>query len=408
MTAELPPVVPTRAASLLDGVKVLAFTHWLQGPAACQYLADLGADVVKVEPMQGSAERTVMGPGPGPDQASALFVAGNRNTRSICVDLKSPNGKAVVHRLVRTYDVVIENYRPGVLDKLGVGYDALKQHNDALIYASATGYGSRGPWASMPGQDLLAQSLSGLSASSGARPTPAGAAVIDQHSATLLALSVLAAVVRRSTSGEGTQIEASLLNAALDLQMEALTFFMNSESKWSEVGERNANLGTWYHQAPYGVYQTLDGWLTVSIAPLATLCAALPELGDDIAALDPRTNRDDIAARVALVMRGLTINDAGQRLTNAGVWHAPVLDYDQMLASEQVKHNGIIGEVGDDRWNAAVVHHPVMYDGALPAVRTPPPHCGQNTREVLLQTGFSDDELETLLAAGAVREGSIQ
>lgn len=407
MTTEPPHVVPTRDTSLLAGVKVLAFTHWLQGPAACQYLADLGADVIKVEPLQGSAERGVMGPGPGPDNASALFVAGNRNTRSICVDLKSSRGAAVIHRLVQTHDVVIENYRPGILDKLGVGYEELKRHNGALIFASATGYGSQGPLASMPGQDLLAQSLSGLSAASGARPTPAGAAIIDQHSATLLAMSVLAAVVRRSRTGEGTKIEASLLNAALDLQMEALTFFMNSGTKWSEVGERDVHLGTWYHQAPYGVYETKDSWLTVSMGPLAAISAALPELGD-LTHLDPMKDRDDIAARVAEVMGGLTSDEAQQRLADAGVWHAPVLDYDDVLASEQVRCNGIIGEVGDGQWNAAVVHHPVMYDGALPAVRSAPPHCGQNTREVLHESGFAEDELESLLTGGVVREGSVQ
>jgi crotonobetainyl-CoA:carnitine CoA-transferase CaiB-like acyl-CoA transferase len=400
-------VVPTRDTPLLAGVKVLAFTHWLQGPAACQYLADLGADVIKVEPLTGSAERTVMGPGPGPAQASSLFVAGNRNTRSICVDLKSTRGAELIRRLVQTYDIVIENYRPGVLDKLGVGYETLKQHNGSLIFASATGYGPRGPLAKMPGQDVLAQSLSGLSAASGGRPTPAGAAVIDQHGATLLALSVLAAVIRRSQTGEGTKIEASLLNAALDLQMEALTFFMNSGSKWADVGPRDTNLGTWYHQAPYGVYETRDGWLTVSMGPLQTLANALPEL-DDVVGLHPMRDRDEIAHRVAEVLSGLSTDEARDRLAAAGVWHAPVLDYDEVIGSEQVHLNGIIGEVGDGAWQASVVHHPVMYDGAIPAVRTPPPHCGQHTRDVLRECGIAEDELTTLLSDGVVREGTTK
>ncbi|MDV3127234.1 CoA transferase [Mycobacterium sp. 21AC1] len=399
--------VPTREASLLAGVRVLAFTHWLQGPAACQYLADLGADVIKVEPLSGSAERAVMGPGPGPADASSLFVAGNRNTRSLCIDLKSKHGAQLVHRLVRTHDVVIENYRPGVLDKLGLGYEQLKLENESLIFASATGYGPRGPLASMPGQDLLAQSVSGLTAASGARPTPVGAAVVDQHGATLLALSVLAAVVRRSHTGEGTKIEASLLNAALDLQMEALTFFMNSDAKWSSVGKRHENLATWYHQAPYGVYETLDGWLTVSMGPLETLCAALPEVGD-LTGLDPMRDRDEVTRRVTSALTVLSSDEAQARLRAAGVWHAPVLDYDEVLASEQVETNGIIGAVGDDDWRASVIHHPVMYDGALPAVRTPPPHCGQHTREILRESGLDDDELEALISKGVVQEGKTR
>ena len=400
-------VVPTRPTALLSGVKVLAFSHWLQGPAACQYLADLGADVIKVEPLTGSAERTVMGPGPGPDGASSFFVAGNRNTRSICVDLKSRQGIELVRRLVRTYDVVIENYRPGVLDKLGVGYDDLKTCADGLIFASATGYGPHGPLSSMPGQDLLAQSLSGLSASAGPRPTPAGAAIVDQHGATLLALSVLAAIVNRSNTGEGVKIEASLLNAALDLQMEALTFFMNSGNKWSEVGPRADNLATWYHQAPYGVYETRDGkWLTVSMGPLETLCAALPELGD-LDAFHPVGDRDDIARALAAVILTMTSDEAQRRLAASGVWHAPVLDYDEVLSSEQVQTNGIIGRVGADDWDAAVVHHPVMYDGALPAVRTAPPRCGQHTREILRAAGLDDGAVAELFDSGVVRDGAV-
>ncbi|MGV9796956.1 CaiB/BaiF CoA transferase family protein [Mycobacterium sp. NPDC003449] len=394
-------VVPTRPAGLLEGVKVLAFTHWLQGPAACQYLADLGADVIKVEPLSGSAERAVMGPGPGPADASSLFVAGNRNTRSISVDLKSPHGTDLVRRLARTYDVVIENYRPGVLDKLGLGYQQLKHDNESVIFASATGYGPRGPLSSMPGQDLLAQSVSGLTAASGPRPTPGGAALVDQHGATLLALSVLAAVVKRTRTGEGTKIEASLLNAALDLQMEALTFFMNSGSKWSDVGTRHENLGTWYHQAPYGVYETRDGWLTISMGPLENLRTALPEIGD-LTGLDPMADRDEVARRVTEAVAALTADQAQERLRAAGVWHAPVLDYDDVLASEQVHINGIIGHAGTDDWDASVVHHPVMYDGALPAVRTPPPYCGQHTREILRENGFHDDEVAALIDDGVV------
>jgi crotonobetainyl-CoA:carnitine CoA-transferase CaiB-like acyl-CoA transferase len=393
--------VPARPTSLLQGVKVLAFTHWLQGPAACQYLADLGADVVKVEPITGSAERTVMGPGPGPGGASALFVAGNRNTRSVAVDLKSDAGRAVVHQLAKEYDVVVENYRPGVLDKLGVGYESLHAANPAVIFASATGYGPRGPLASMPGQDLLAQSLSGMSAAAGHRPTPAGAAIVDQHGATLLALSVLAAIVQRTRTGEGCKIEASLLNAALDLQMEALTFYLNSGTTWPEAGERDVNLGTWYHQAPYGVYEVADGWITISITSLETLSKALPEVGE-LSSLHPMRDRDEIARRLAAVLVVLTTAEAQRRLGEAGIWYAPVLDYDEVLESEQIKINGIIGRVEGAEWNASVVRHPVMYDGALPAVRSAPPRLGEHTSEVLLEIGLPEERVETLIREGAV------
>lgn len=393
--------VTSKPMRMLEGVRVLAFTHWLQGPAACQYLADLGADVIKVEPLRGAAERAVMGPGPGPAGASSLFVAGNRNTRSLAVDLKSERGVALVRRLAHRHDVVIENYRPGVLDRLGLGYEALHAEIPSLIFASATGYGPSGPLATMPGQDLLAQSLSGLTAATGSRPTPAGAAVVDQHGATLLALAVLAAVFQRSRTGEGCKIEASLLNAALDLQMEALTFFLNSSSRWAEVGPRDENLGSWYHQAPYGVYRVRDGYLTVSLTPMETLAKAFGELAD-LVGRDQLADRDEIAARTAACLAPLTREQAVERLSAVGIWHAPVLDYDEVLGSEQVRINGVIGRFEQTDWGARFVHHPVMYDGSLPGIRTPPPRLGEHGREVLTELGLAGTDVDELISAGVV------
>jgi crotonobetainyl-CoA:carnitine CoA-transferase CaiB-like acyl-CoA transferase len=392
-----PPMgVPPSESPLLANVKILAFCHWLQGPAASQYLADLGADVIKIEPLQGSAERYVMGPGEGPDGASSLFIAGNRNQRSLAIDLKSQQGKEIVHGLLEEYDVIIENFRPGVMDKLGLSYEELSKSHPGLIFASATGYGNSGPLAKAPGQDLLAQALSGLIAASGSEPTSTGAAVVDQHGAALLAMSVLAAVVRRQTTGLGCRIEANLLNAAIDLQMEALTFFMNSGAEsWAEVAERHESLATWYHAAPYGVYRALDGHLVLSIADLGLLASALPEL-EHIAVLNATVDRDAIALGVAEALSTRTVADISRALDGAGVWFAPVLSYEDVVKHPQIVHNEIIAEVGDGSWSARVVRHPVKYDGEVPRVLTPPPRLGAHTREILAGIGYTDAEIGTL------------
>jgi crotonobetainyl-CoA:carnitine CoA-transferase CaiB-like acyl-CoA transferase len=391
---------------LLLGVRVLSFCHWLQGPAASQYLADLGADVIKIEPLEGAAERTVLGPGHGPDGASSLFVSANRNQRSMAVDLKSAEGRELVLSLLAEYDVVLENFRPGVMDKLGLGFEDLQRVKPSVIYASATGYGSTGPMAGKPGQDLLAQALTGLAASSGARPTATGAAVIDQHGAALLALAVLAAVTRRSRTGTGCRVEASLFNAGIDLQMEALTFYLNRPpGAFSEQLARRGELGTWYHPAPYGIYETRDGYAAVSLADAASLETALPVL-KGLSDLDPLADRDAVAGLLAEALLPMALADLEVALTKAGVWWAPVLTYEDLERHPQVIHNELIQQVGDGDWQARVVKHPVRYDGQVPPIRRMPPRIGEHSVEILQGLGHGPARIEELIAAGVVRDGA--
>jgi crotonobetainyl-CoA:carnitine CoA-transferase CaiB-like acyl-CoA transferase len=214
------------AGALDIEMRVVSFCHYLQGPACSQYLADMGADVVKVEPLKGAFERHWSGGRSYVNGVSAFSLAVNRNKRSIALDLKSPEGLEIARDLARRADVVVENYRPGVLDRLGLGYRDIKAINPAVIYASASGLGPTGPAASRPGQDLLMQARSGLIAATGGGedgPSVVGAAVVDQHGGALLAMGILGAFVRRLQTGKGTRIESSLFAAAIDLQVEALT-----------------------------------------------------------------------------------------------------------------------------------------------------------------------------------------
>lgn len=246
---------------MLEGAKVLSFTHYMQGPSAAQVLADLGAEVVKVESVKGAYERSWSGCNTYPGGVSMFFLLANRNQTAISVNLKSAEGKQIIYDLVKEYDVVIENFRAGVMDKLGLGYEELKKINPRIIYCSCSGYGSSGPYVNKPGQDLLIQGMSGLAALTGASeeiPSPVGTPVVDQHGAILAALGIIASLYDRERTGKGHKIEASLLSAALDLQQEALGYYMNG-GRFTE--RPHTGLSTRLHSSPYGIYRTQNGIL---------------------------------------------------------------------------------------------------------------------------------------------------
>jgi crotonobetainyl-CoA:carnitine CoA-transferase CaiB-like acyl-CoA transferase len=211
------------ARGSLAGVRVLDFTQYMQGPWATQLLGDMGADVVKVEPPGGDWERKYTFDDVWPGGESALFLAMNRNKRSIVVNLKAEGGRDLALRLVRDADVVVENSRPGVMDRLGVGYRDVRAINPRVVYASATGYGPDGPYATRPGQDLLVQSLSGLVSITGRRdgvPVPSGTAIADEHGARALALGIMFALFHRERTGEGQRVEINLLDTLIDCQCQ--------------------------------------------------------------------------------------------------------------------------------------------------------------------------------------------
>jgi len=265
---------------MFKNIKVLSFTHFLQGPSAVQMLSDLGADVIKIEPPKGAWERHWSGADAFIDGVSVFFLLANRNQRSLSIDLRAEEARRIVHRLVEEADVLVENYRPGVMQRLGFDYDALKAINPRLIYCSCTGYGSDGPYLDRPGQDMLLQCLSGMATLSGERdapPTPVGASIVDQHSATLAAFGIAAALYKRERTGGGSQIESNMLNAALDLQIEPLTYYLNTGPLWARS---KPAMGSRFHPAPYGVYRTRDGWIAISLTTLEKLRQALgaPEL----------------------------------------------------------------------------------------------------------------------------------
>jgi crotonobetainyl-CoA:carnitine CoA-transferase CaiB-like acyl-CoA transferase len=389
---------------MLEGIKVLSFTHFLQGPAAVQMLADVGADVIKIEPPGGAFERSWTGFDAYVEGVSMFFLLGNRNQRSISLDLRDERAREIVWRLMKEADVLIENYRPGVLQRMGFGYDEVREINPRLVYCSCTGYGSSGPYLKRPGQDLLLQAVSGMTMLSGeadSPPTPVGSAIVDQHAAALAAFGVVAALQARERTGKGTLVESNLLNAALDLQIEPFTYYLNKGPLWPRT---HPPTGSRFHPAPYGIYRTLDGWIAVSLTPTGKLAAALsrPVLAEFSHPKDNVRRREELNRIVYDALTTRTTADWMTTFDEHDIWYAPVNDYDQVEADPQVAHNRIIMEVDHPQAGPIrLLAHPVRYNGAAPPLTRQPPRQGEHTREVLAELGYEPDEINTLVEAGA-------
>ncbi|WP_431692896.1 CaiB/BaiF CoA transferase family protein [Rhizobium giardinii] len=390
---------------LLGGIKVVSFCHFLQGPAADQYLADMGADVIKVEPLTGAYERHWSGAGVYIEGVSGFYLCANRNKRSIGIDLKSPEGKEVARRLIAGADVVLENFRPGVFSRLGFDQAELDRLNPTLIFASASGFGSSGPMVDKPGQDILVQARSGLISVTGTPevgPTPVGAAVVDQHGGALLAMGILGAIVRKLREGKGTRVEGSLLNAGIDLQGEPLLNWFAGGTK-REVLNREKNLATWFHEAPYGVYPARDGHVVVSLCKVPDLAEAVES--DDIRALlskDRYEDRDEFARALALATAKFSVEELEQRFDSHNVWWAPIRYYDELLTDPQLVHSEVFRKVEVKGRTIHLVNHPNRYDGKVPDLRVLALEIGEHTREILSEHGYSSSEVEHLLSANAV------
>lgn len=389
---------------LLNSMKVVSFCHVLQGPACTQYLGDMGAQITKIEPLGGERSRRWAG-AEMPGGVSGLYLCAFRNKRLLSADLKSSEGREVVLSLIDQADVVVENFRAGVMERLGLGYEDVRKRKPDIIYASGTGWGHKGPMLPRESQDLIIQARTGLMSATGTEQghaRPVGSAIVDQHAGALLAMGIVAAYVRKLTTGEGTRVEGSLLAAGLDIQTEPLTVYM-SVRPGMQVLDRDPHIASWYHHAPYGVYQCKDAEMAVSTNPLPKLAEALDsEELRAIQTLHPYEDRNTVASTLSQVLKNRTYGEVAAAFDKHGIWYGPVQDFDDVAEDPQVKAMEIFRPTKINNGIVQLVNHPNRYDGKIPELRVKGLKVGEHTREILSEHGYSSERIDDLLARKVV------
>ncbi|OEU96000.1 CaiB/BaiF CoA transferase family protein [Streptomyces oceani] len=394
---------------VLEGIRVLDLSIAMSGPFAAMKLADLGADVIKVEPLAGEWQRHAAAGGAVGNEVNASFLSLNRNKRSISVDLKSEAGLDALRQLVASADVFLQNYRPGVAQRLGVEYETLRAVKPDLVYVSVSGYGETGPYAGRAGQDLLLQAMSGALHSAGQpgqAPTAAPFFLVDAFAAYSAFEGALAALFHRQRTGEGQLVRVNMLDAIIAAQMQEISV----RTVGGVAQERSERIHAHsYIRAPYGIFPTADGHLALSFAEPALLARLLdePRLAHLEAERDGFARRDEISELVEEGLRHRSTTHWLDVLGEAGVWCGPVYDYDDLLADPQVRHNQSF--VTYDHPTEGRVTTPgfaFQLGGSPQSVDRPAPVNGQHTREVLGELGLAEDALDRLEEKGVVHSAS--
>lgn len=379
--------------SLLHGLVVVDMCQFLSGPYASLRLQDLGARVIKIErPDGGDLSRRLYLSDTEIGGDSTIFHAINRSKESLALDLKNADDLAALRKLLLKADVVLQNFRPGVIERLGLDYEAVKAINPGIVYASITGYGDEGPWVDRPGQDLLAQARSGVMWLNGDHdqgPVPFGLAIADMLAGAAVAQGILAALVRRGISGQGAHIETSLLEVLVDFQFEVLTTHLNDGKRIPKRSEfRSAHA---YLSAPYGVYPTADGYLAIAMTPLGKLQKLLEieELG---AYADPKswfTARDAIKKLIAARLSTLPTDYWLAILEPADIWCAKVLDWPELMASEGFKALDMLQTVTrEDNVSITTTKSPLRINGKRAQTTRAAPLVGEQSAKIRAEFGL--------------------
>jgi len=402
-----PSAPGTKRPLPLMGVKVLDVSQVMAGPYSCMLLADMGADVIKVEPPgNGDQTRGAMGfKMKGPD--SMGFLNMNRNKRSIAINLKSEAGKAILFKLVKEADILVENYRPGVMKRLGVGYEVMSKINPALVYVSISGFGQSGPWAMRPGFDLMAQAMSGIMSVTGngdGKPVKAGVPVADIGCALFATYAALSAYIGAKNTGQGQYIDASLFDSAL-------AFSIWDTSEYWGTGNPPVALGTANRMtAPYQAVKAKDGYFVMGATnnKLWQLLCGILERPDLLQKVEYQTIAGRLGQREQLIQElenSFALKSADEwidLLLEHGIPAGPILDYPQAFESEHGRHRQMRIEI-DHPLEGKVpnIGFAVKMQGTPQEVRRHPPLLGEHTQEVLMQAGFTPDEIKALEEQGA-------
>jgi crotonobetainyl-CoA:carnitine CoA-transferase CaiB-like acyl-CoA transferase len=393
----------------LSGLKVVDLSHVMAGPACTMLLADMGADVIKVEKIPGGDDAHRMVPPVIADE-SAAFLIMNRNKRGVAVDLKQNEAREALLRVLRDADVLVENYRRGTMERMGLGYQALHALNPRLIYCSISGFGRTGPYADRGGFDLVAQGMSGLMSITGEGPgrppMKAGSPVTDVTAGILACAGILAALYARSSSGQGQLVDTSLFEAGiLHTYWQSAICFATGKPPGAMGSAHPLN-------APYQAFPTSDAWITVGAANQTNwlrLLEALeaPQLGND-----PRfaenagrmSHLPELTAALTSLFQGRSSAEWLARLEKVGVPAGPVLNIQQMHSDPQALARAMVVETTHPTaGRVKSIGLPIKFSETPGSVTRPAPRFGQDTRDVLREAGYSDAEIDHLAATGAVQ-----
>ncbi|GIT44172.1 MAG: CoA transferase [Chloroflexota bacterium] len=395
--------------SALSGMVVLDLTQIMAGPFCTMSLADMGADVIKVEKLNGGDDNRRMGP-PFINDWSAGFLALNRNKRSLAVDLRSEVGRIMFKRLVEKADALVENFRPGVMERLGLDYESLAAIKPSLVYCSVSGFGNSGPYAKKGGFDLVAQGVSGLMSITGhpdLPPAKVGVPITDISAGLLAANGVLCAYIHALKTGHGQQVDTSLMEAGVAYTVwESSVYFAD--------GDIPGPLGSAHRvSAPYQALRTLDGYLNIGAATQPTweqLCRAIGQesLIDDYRFLMPgdrKARQDELATLLEETFSTDTTGNWLKLLEDAGVVAGPIYNMDQVYKDPQVLARQMLVDLEDPE--LGTIHNigiPVKLSSTPGQIRTRAPMLGEHSVEVLIENGFSQAEVDELLELGVVME----
>lgn len=397
----------TPSPQALSGIRILDFTQLLQGPYATQMLGDLGADVIKIERNpKGDLYRgmTFFNEWIAQDE-SPCFMAWNRNKRSIALDLKSAKGKKLLTELVSTADVIVENFRPGVMKRLGFGYEDIKKIKSDVVYCSASGWGDSGPYVSRPGQDLLVQGVSGAITTSGKAsdgPVAIGTALCDQVSALNAVYGILAALFHRQRSGEGQEVKVNLLSSAIAFQMQDFFTIQNMDKTFTRPESGIAHPG---NGAPFGTYPTLDGHIAIAMSDWSVLVDALgaPEL---MAFNDPQTlydKRDEVYFKIKEITKTKSTDEWLAIMLARDLWVAKVNSQEEVELDPQVVHNNTFVNIEHPKaGKIKVTNIPISLSKTPGNISRPSPLLGQHGSELLQELGYSVAEIADLLSDNVI------
>ena len=378
----------------LEGLTVLEFSQFLSGPYAGLRLADLGARVIKIErPEVGDLCRNLYISDTDLEGDSTLFHAINRNKESFAANLKDAKDIELVKKLIEKADIITQNFRPGVIERIGLDYKNVKKINPKIVYGTISGYGSDGPWSSLPGQDLLAQSRTGLvwlNGNGGEAPTPMGLAVADMLAGHTLVEGILAAVIKRFRTDNGSHVETSLVEALLDFQFEVLTtYFNDGNRKPQRSSYNNAHA---YLSAPYGIYKTSNGYIAIAMTPL-------PQLGEllDLNSIKDLHDqkewfikRDEIKKDIGDWIEKQTTEHWLSILEPADIWCAKVLDWETMVKHEGFKILDMVQRIKrDDGLDIETLRCPIKIDGEIFKSSKAAPKIGNDNNSILEEFGIS-------------------